>query len=419
MARLEFRMPDVGEGLAEAEVLKWLVKVGERVAENDPVAEVETDKAVVTMPAPATGTMAELTVSEGERVKVGSLLFVMDVDGAATSTTAGAPKKEVNEVEAVDSRVGPAPRRPGPAGEGASARVLASPVVRKLAEAKGIDLESVPGSGPGGRITREDVESFLQKRDEPLSASAAAAPEEPGKPGKEVERIPLRGLRRRIAEAMTLSARTIPHVCGFHEIDAAPLTNLRASLRPRAEAVSVRLTYLPFIVRATVLALEQHPYLNASIDEKELVISLKKRFNVGIAIATEEGLVVPVLHGSDRLGILELARRIEALGLAARERRLQPADMRGGTFTITNVGQAEGWFGTSIIRHPEAAILGVGRISERPVVRDGQIIVGSVLPISLTFDHRILDGDGALAFVQSLRDQLERPEQLLLGEPRW
>ena len=413
MARLEFRMPDVGEGLAEAEVLKWLVKVGERVAENDPVAEVETDKAVVTMPAPATGTMAELTVSEGERVKVGSLLFVMDLDGAATSTTAGAPEKEV---EAVVSRAGPAPRGTGQAGEGASARVLAAPVVRKLAEAKGIDLESVPGSGPRGRITREDVEGFVQKRDEPLSASAAAAPEEPG---KQVERIPLRGLRRRIAEAMTLSARTIPHVCGFHEIDAAPLTNLRARFRPRAEAVSIRLTYLPFIVRATVLALEQHPYLNASIDEKELVISLKKRFNVGIAIATEEGLVVPVLHGADRLGILELARRIEALGLAARERRLQPADMRGGTFTITNVGQAGGWFGTSIIRHPEAAILGVGRISKRPVVRDGQIVVGSVLPISLTFDHRILDGDGALAFVQSLRDQLERPEQLLLGEPQW
>ncbi len=413
MARLEFRMPDVGEGLAEAEVLKWLVKVGERVAENDPVAEVETDKAVVTMPAPATGTMAELTVSEGERVKVGSLLFVMDLDGTATSTTAGAPEKEV---EAVVSRAGPAPRGTGQAGEGASARVLAAPVVRKLAEAKGIDLESVPGSGPRGRITREDVEGFVQKRDEPLSASAAAAPEEPG---KQVERIPLRGLRRRIAEAMTLSARTIPHVCGFHEIDAAPLTNLRARFRPRAEAVSVRLTYLPFIVRATVLALEQHPYLNASIDEKELVISLKKRFNVGIAIATEEGLVVPVLHGADRLGILELARRIEALGLAARERRLQPADMRGGTFTITNVGQAGGWFGTSIIRHPEAAILGVGRISKRPVVRDGQIVVGSVLPISLTFDHRILDGDGALAFVQSLRDQLERPEQLLLGEPQW
>ncbi len=413
MARLEFRMPDVGEGLAEAEVLKWLVKVGERVAENDPVAEVETDKAVVTMPAPATGTMAELTVSEGERVKVGSLLFVMDLDGAATSTTAGAPEKEV---EAVVSRAGPAPHGAGQAGEGASARVLAAPVVRKLAEAKGIDLESVPGSGPRGRITREDVEGFVQKRDEPLSASAAAAPEEPG---KQVERIPLRGLRRRIAEAMTLSARTIPHVCGFHEIDAAPLTNLRARLRPRAEASSVRLTYLPFIVRATVLALEQHPYLNASIDEKELVITLKKRFNVGIAIATEEGLVVPVLHGADRLGILELARRIEALGLAARERRLQPADMRGGTFTITNVGQAGGWFGTSIIRHPEAAILGVGRISKRPVVRDGQIVVGAVLPISLTFDHRILDGDGALAFVQSLRDQLERPEQLLLGEPQW
>ena len=382
MARVEFHMPDVGEGLAEAEVLKWLVKVGERVVENDPVAEVETDKAVVTMPAPATGSVVELTVGEGERVKVGSILFVMDAEEVESLMT---PAVQETGVESAVSTSDSVLNCTGQASEGASTRVLASPVVRKLAEAKGIALELVAGSGPGGRITREDIENLSLTAEESLTISAATVSEEPK---EEVERIPLRGLRRRIAEAMMLSSRTIPHVCGFHEIDATPLTKLRDRLRPRAEAASVKLTYLPFIVRATVLALEQHPYLNASVDEKELVISLHKRFNVGIAMATKEGLVVPVLHGADRLRILELARLIEALGVAARSRQLQPSDMRGGTFTITNVGQAGGWFGTSIIRYPEAAILGAGRINEQPIVRNGKVVIGSVLPLSLTFDHR-------------------------------
>jgi pyruvate dehydrogenase E2 component (dihydrolipoamide acetyltransferase) len=189
-------------------------------------------------------------------------------------------------------------------------------------------------------------------------------------------------------------------------------------LRSKAESAGVRLTVLPFIVRALVEALEEHPYLNASIDEEAQVILLHKSFNIGIATATDEGLVVPVIHGADRLGVLELARRVEELTSLARRRRLKPEDMRKGTFTITNVGPAGGWFGTSIIRHPESAILGVGRMTERPVVRDGRVMVGTVLPLALTFDHRVIDGDAALAFVQALRERLESPEQLMRDEPR-
>ena len=206
--------------------------------------------------------------------------------------------------------------------------------------------------------------------------------------------MPVRGLRRRIAEALTETARTIPHVAGFHEFDAEALVKERAYLQHHAEAAGVRLTYLPFIVKASVEALKQHPYLNSAyVDGDEPVILLKKSYNIGIATATEEGLVVPVIHGADQLDLFEIARQVEQLVLAARERRLTPKDMQNGTFTITNVGQAGGWFGTSIIRAPEAAIIGVGKIEERAVVRNGQIVARPMLPISLTFDHRVIDGD--------------------------
>ncbi len=411
MARLEFRMPDVGEGLAEVEVVKWLVAVGDPVRENQPVAEVETDKALVTMPAPASGRIRELFVGEGERVKVGALFLSMEVeDETGGVATRKAPVEE------------PTPPSPpsSPTRWSRADSVLASPAVRKLARQHDVDLESVRGSGPRGRITLDDLKRHVDALDqvEPAgvelpSPSGTAIAEE-----MEVERVPLKGLRRRIAEAMAHSARTIPHVTGFHEMDGGPLAALRTTLRSKAESAGVRLTVLPFIVRALVEALEEHPYLNASIDEKAQVILLHKSFNIGIATATDEGLVVPVIHGADRLGVLELARRVEELTSLARRRRLEPEHMRRGTFTITNVGPAGGWFGTSIIRHPESAILGVGRMTERPVVRDGLVTVGTVLPLALTFDHRVIDGDAALAFVQALRERLESPEQLMRDEPR-
>jgi pyruvate/2-oxoglutarate dehydrogenase complex dihydrolipoamide acyltransferase (E2) component len=282
----------------------------------------------------------------------------------------------------------------------------------------GIALEEVAGSGPRGRINVEDVQrhaDMLQAaKAAPVSSLVPAKPTEPVAVSAEDERIPVRGLRRRIAEALTETARTIPHVAGFHEFDASELIKERAYLQRHAEAAGVHLTYLPFVIKACVEALKQHPYLNAAyVEGDDPAILLKKSYNIGIATATDEGLVVPVLHGADQLDLFELARRADELVAAARERRATPKDMQNGTFTITNVGQMGGWFGTSIIRAPEAAILGLGKIEDKAVVRSGQIVARPILPVSLTFDHRVIDGQEALAFIQTLRRYLEEDPRSL------
>lgn len=396
MARLEFRLPDIGEGLAEVEIVRWLVGPGDPIQENQPIAEVETDKAIVTMPAPATGTVAEFLAAPGERVKVGSVLLVLEVaapEGATVAGAAGAP------ATARDAAVtGP----PQPIASSPGTQVQASPAARKLATEAGVDLAHVRGTGPNGRITPEDVQAHAARGPAAVSADSA-----------DVERVPVRGLRRRIAEAMAQSVRAIPHVCGFHEFDAAALTAAHKRLRPEAAAQGVHLTYLAFVVQATAAALVEHPLLNASYDEDEPAILVKKARNIGIATATPDGLLVPVIRNAGDLDLFAIARETERLTAAARARTLEPADLQHGTFTISNVGAAGGWFGTSIIRYPEAAILGLGRITPRAVVRDHQVAVRPVLPLSLTFDHRVIDGDGALSFIHSLRQLIELPESAL------
>lgn len=409
MARFEFNMPDVGEGLADVEVIEWFVKVGDVIKENEPIADVETDKAVVTMPAPATGQVVNLAAQVGERVAVGALFVVIETEEAAEPA---APAVETPAAPAPGHSQAGAGHSPAPAPERA---VMASPVARKMARELGLDLANVTGSGPRGRITVEDVQRHVE-----APAAAAAEPEPPAPTPAageaEAERVPVRGLRRRIAEALSETYRAIPHVAGFHEFDAQALVAERSYLQRRADAAGVRLTYLPFIVKATAEALKQHPYLNASyLDGDDPAILLKKQVNIGIAAATPDGLVVPVIHGADHLDLFEIARTAERLITAARERRITPQEMKGGTFSITNVGPAGGWFGTSIIRAPEAAILGVGKIEERAVVRDGQIVARPILPIALTFDHRVIDGDEALAFVRTLRRLLEDDPRSLSG----
>lgn len=404
MARFEFKMPDVGEGLADVEVVQWFVKVGEAVKENQPIVDVETDKAVVTMPAPATGRVIELAAKEGERVKVGSFLLAIETGGG------DAKRAETREVAGVrGSRGEDAPESPTsnlPTPNPQSPAVLASPLARKIARDLGVKLENVTGTGPRGRITEDDVRRHTEPEPAVQLPESSELPGRLETPGD--ERIPVRGVRRRIAETMAESVRTIPQVVGFHEFDAAELVKERAYMQRYAEAAGVRLTYLPFIIKAVVEALKKHPYLNSTyVDGPEPAILLKKSYNIGIATATDDGLTVPVLHGADEFDLLELARRSEALITAARERRTTPKDMQGGTFTITNIGPAGGWFGTSIIRPPEAAIIGAGKIEDKAVVRGGQIVARPILPLSLTFDHRIIDGAEALAFIQTLRQLLE------------
>jgi pyruvate dehydrogenase E2 component (dihydrolipoamide acetyltransferase) len=410
MPLIEYRMPDIGEGLADVEIVKWLVRAGDTVTENDPIAEVETDKAVVTIPAPASGRVTALAAEEGQRLAVGAVLLTVET-AALPPPAAGPPGPQ------------PEPHPPGGAAEpsapGGMAKLRAAPAVRKLALDLHVRLESVEGTGAGGRITLEDVKRQAAQpgRGRPAPATSPAAVARPAPDEAGVERVPLRGIRRRVAEAMVQSAGQIPHVSGFQEFDAEALVALRARLGPEAEAGGVHLTFLPLIVRATVLALRAHPYLNASFDASEHAVLLKKTYHIGIATATEGGLVVPVVHHADRLAILDLARRIEDVVRAARQQRLTPGDLAGGTFTVTNVGPAGGWFGTSIIRFPEVAILGVGRVEERAVVRHGRIVPSPVLPLSLTFDHRVVDGEMGLAFMQTLRTYLERPDPILVESP--
>jgi len=415
MALIEFHLPDIGEGLAEVELIKWLVAEGDTVEENQPVADVESDKAIVTMPAPASGRVVRFAVAEGQRIKVGELMMV--IEGTTSARSSG------DSGGHAAAQAASSPPAPVQAAVQASAPVAASPAVRKLAQELGVALDRVQGTGPRGRITTDDVQRAAQAAAAspapPAAATPAAAPVHDPAQGGAVEHVPFRGVRRRIAEAMEQSARTIPHVCGFHEFDGDGLVRVRASLAPLAEKHGVRLTYLAFIVKAVTRALEAWPIINASLDEANERIVLKKFYNIGIATSAPDGLVVPVIQGADRRGLLDLAREIERLSTAARERKLTPGDGQHGTFTISNVGAQRGWLNTSLIRHPEVAILGVGKIEERAVVRGGQVMARPVLPLAFTFDHRVVDGEQGLGFMLTLRELLERPEALLVGEPLW
>lgn len=404
MARVEFNLPDVGEGLADVEILEWFVKVGDFIEENQPIADVETDKAVVTMPAPATGKVVELAAQSGERVNVGSLLVVIETEKQPATVSTS----EATTPPPAATPTAEAPTNGKPQAATSSKRVMASPVARKMARELGVALEDITGSGPKGRITTDDVQRHADQIKQAAQATPETAPPSEMVAAEADERVPVRGLRRRIAEYLTKTYRNIPQVSGFHEFDALALVNERNYLLPKAEAADVYLTFLPFIIKAVVEALKKHPYLNSSyVDGDDPVILLKKAYNIGIATATPEGLVVPILHQADQLDLFDIARRSEQLINNARERRSTPQDMKDGTFTISNVGPAGGWFGTSLLHGTEAAILGVGKIEDKAVVRDGQIVARPIIPISLTFDHRVIDGDEALAFIQTLRHLLE------------
>src|SRR5215472_474520 len=382
--RTEFRLPDIGEGLAEAEVIRWLVGPGERVAEDQPVVELQTDKAAVEVPSPAAGVLVEQLAAEGDTVRVGAVLFALDMGPAAADAGAHA--------------------------RGFAALPQASPAVRRLARELGVDLAAVRGSGPHGRVLETDVRAAAEAGAAPRPAVAPtpAAVARPADPDE--ERQPLRGVRRQMADNMALSARTIPHVTGFHEMDATALGELWSRLRARAERFPIDV----LLVRIAALALRQHPIFNASLDEAAGEVVYHRRINVGVAVSTPQGLVVPVVRDADRIDLRGLAAELDRLVAAARSGRIALADITGGTFTVTNSGGWNGWFGTSLIHHPEVAIMGVGRIQERAVVRGGQVVVRPILPVAITFDHRIIDGEAGMLFAQTIRELVEGPEGLFL-----
>jgi pyruvate dehydrogenase E2 component (dihydrolipoamide acetyltransferase) len=447
----EFRLPDLGEGLTEAEIVQVLVAEGDEVKEDQAVLLVETEKAQVELPSPFGGRVAAVHVQPGERVKVGAVLLSFGdaakgarpaAPAAASSARAATPPPSVPPSRA--GAPGPAPAATAPASAPpAGLAPAATPATRRLARELGIDLTRIRGTGPGGRISDEDVRRAASGHAAAAAAPGAspaastpsarpAVPSGPAEPARPlaapvalpplprfeqwgaVEREPLRGIRRRSAEHLALAWAVIPHVTQHDEADVTELETMRRRHQKRGGEGAADLTLTVFLVKAVALALRAHPRFNASLDPSAGELVLKRYYNIGVAVDTDQGLVVPVIRGVDGKGIPELAAELGRLVARTRQGKATLEDLRGGTFTVTNTGALGGTGATPIINYPEVAILGVGRARQTPVVREGQIVPRLVLPLSLAFDHRVIDGMEAARFSTELVGLLEAPERLFL-----
>lgn len=466
MSTYEFKLPDIGEGVTEGEIVKWLVSKGEKVAEDQPIVEVMTDKATVTITAPKSGTILETRGDVGSVVPVHAVLVVFDLGGGQAPETAAAhaPAEKKGGDGPAATAVGdikedlpgmslmqaPAPASSAVNGGAAkqgyfNEKPLAAPATRQLARDLGVDLRRVPPTGPSGRVTKEDVqklasqpavgaapapapaveESLALPPPRPAEGAPAAAAPPARQPiriaplasqggGDLEERIPLRGVRKRIFEGMSRSKHTAAHFTFVEECDVTALKELRSRLRPKAEAAGVKLTFLPFFVKACVAALKKHPMLNSAFDEAAQEIVVRRAYHIGIASATEAGLIVPVVRDADRKSILDIARDIARLSEDTKAGKAKAEDLGGSTFTITSLGAQGGLFATPILNFPEVGILGIHQMKQKPVVRDGQIVIGDVMMLSLSFDHRIIDGHIGAAFAYEIISYLENPDKLFL-----
>lgn len=437
MARWEFKLPDIGEGVSEGEIVAWLIEPGDVVAEDQPMVEVMTDKATVTMTAPKTGLVVETRGRVGQSLPVGAVLVVLELDlgtavrpphtnGTVVRTAAGGPGGTPVATRSAELMATVAAPAPGSAKAAIyfNDKPLATPATRKFARDMRIDLRQVSPTGPQGRVTRRDVEIFgaSTESDPVATLSIDDVPETPESASPAVtasapqlqERVPFAGLRRRIAQKMSLSKAKAAHSTFVEECDVTELKSWRVRLQGQANAGGVKLSFLPFIVKAVVAALKRHPALNAALDETTSEIVYHKYYHIGIATATAAGLVVPVVRDADKKSILDVAKDVERLADEARAGKAKHEDLQGSTFTITSLGAQGGLFATPIINFPEVAILGVHQIKTKPVVRNGQIMIGDVVLLSLSFDHRLVDGHVAAAFAHELIAYLEHPERLLL-----
>ncbi|WP_100399508.1 dihydrolipoamide acetyltransferase family protein [Bacillus sp. FJAT-44742] len=430
----EFKLPDIGEGIHEGEIVKWFVKEGDTIKEDDVLCEVQNDKAVVEIPSPVDGTVKEVKVDEGVTTTVGTTVLIID-DGSEDAPSGDDSSEQEAETETPkEEKKEEASEAAAPAAEtdtdvDEDRRVIAMPSVRKFARDKGVDIRKVSGSGKNGRVLKEDVESFLdggqetagteekaaaseqeqkeQKQEKPAAASAQATEQLE-------ERVPLKGIRKAIANAMVNSKQTAPHVTHMDEVDVTNLVANRKKFKPVAAEKDIKLTYLPYVVKALTSAVREFPALNASIDDENQEIVYKNYFNIGIAADTKQGLVVPVVKDADRKSIFMLAKEINELALKARDGKLSAEEMKGGTVTISNVGSAQGQWFTPVINHPEVAILGIGRIEEKAVVRDGEVVIAPVLALSLSYDHRLIDGVTAQNALNHVKRLLNDPELIVM-----
>ena len=409
MARLDFKLPDIGEGVTEGEIVEWFVGPGDTLGEDDPMVEVMTDKATVTIGAPCDAQVVKVCFAVGAVARVGDVILTLESDAAsnveAAQRSSRPPATAVGKIQ---------DRLPGAglfgAGGGQNeyfqAKPLATPATRRLAKDLGVDLRLIRPSGDGGRVTRDDVRGAF--RGETAEDRPHASLE---------ERQPIVGLRRKIAERMRHAKATAAHFTFVEECDASRLVDWRQRQLPEAERQGVRLTFLPYIIKAVTDALRRHPILNSSIDERTNELIYKKYYNIGVATATEAGLMVPVVQNADQLRLFELAEQIERLSRAAQNGTLAAEELRDSTFTVTSLGKQGGLLATPILNHPEVGILGVHRIKERPVVRDGEIVIGQVMLLSLSLDHRIVDGHVGAAFAYDVIETLENPERLFDEDP--
>lgn len=472
---MEFKLPDIGEGVVEGELIQWLVKEGDVVESDQAVVEVMTDKATVEVPVPSGGKITSLKASEGDMIKVGQVLAELDSDASAsasssasasTSTSAKASTSSSASASKDDDKSSQASEAPASSGNGASKGtpapsysghpslaphdVPAAPIVRAMAQKSGVDLGQVPGSGPKvgdhNRVLEKDLLNFLNDRTSGSASQGAGAtqagaasfsmgaqgqapaPQKKVKPLPDYlqpttrkpevteERVPVRGLRRVIANAMSKSKYTAPHYSYVDEFECSALVEMRAEAKKIGEQYGIKVSYLPFIVKAVVGALKEFPNVNSSLEETEKGMEqiLKKEYNIGIAVATPDGLVVPVIRNADQKNLLQIAQEIVELSGKVRAGKVTSEELRGSTFTITSMGNIGGLFATPIINYPEVGIMGVYKIQEKPLVDNGEIYVGKTMHISMSFDHRVVDGAVGGYFSNAIIERLQNPARLLM-----
>ncbi|MBV9616451.1 MAG: 2-oxo acid dehydrogenase subunit E2 [Ktedonobacteraceae bacterium] len=430
----EFKLPDLGEGMEEAEIRHWLVKTGDTVRLDQPIIQVETDKAMVEIPAPVAGRIASICVQEGTVAKLGEVLVIFDTENGAASIP---PSSTVQSITSVPLK-STTPASPANFTSKAPQRILAAPAVRKRAFELDIELADVPSSHSTGRVTMDDIQAYIERAQKVSSVPALTtampsavsetrheqangASKNPSMfPGRQEsieateERQPLTGLRKRIAEHMERSWRTIPHAAAFDELDGSELVALRQTLKPLAEQRGVHLTYMPLLIKLLIPVLKEFPIFNASLDEERREIVYKRVFHIGIAADSPEGLLVPVMRNADQLTIIQITEQLERLVEGAQKRTLSLSEVAGSTFTLNNIGSFGGSSGTPIINYPEVAILAVGRLQEKAVVQNGAIVARTVMPLVLSFDHRVIDGALAGRFLARFKALVEHPQQLIL-----
>lgn len=427
--RYIFKFPDIGEGLEEGKILEWYVDKGSTIESGDPLVKMETDKVVTDIPSPKSGVIAVRFGGIGDTVKVGSALVEIDIEGveAEAAQNAATEEPKAASTETVDEEgFGGVVGTIEVAGDGAylpagdegiaakeqskpRKKALATPVARAMAKDLGIDINQVQGTGPAARVTKKDIRNFRPAAQQQLDRK----PKQEGA-GDRIRFEPLSQIRKTIAKNMLRSKQNTAHMSIMDEVEISELVNTRARLNELIAEKNIKLSYLPFVIKAIALALKHHPVLNAELDMENERIIYKNYINLGIAMDTDNGLVVPVIRDAEAKSLTELATEIKSLAERARDRKLTLDDLKDGTFSITSYGSIGGYFAVPVIPYPQVAIFGIGRIAQKPVIKDNQIVIGNVMPISMSVDHRIVDGAEVSRFVNEVLGYLKEPMQMML-----